>query len=104
MKLLALLFITLLSMNTEAKETIIEGVIASYDCGDNCYLTIIDKNKKQRVGLCSATACQSWNEKVFMPAKFKGKKVRVRVSQGVQYDGAGNVMGEMDAFAGIEWQ
>jgi hypothetical protein len=29
-----------------SKDRIIEGKIAGYECGDNCYLKIIDKNKK----------------------------------------------------------
>jgi hypothetical protein len=36
-----------------------------------------------------------------MPANFKNKKVKVGISIGQQYDAAGNVMGEMDAFETI---
>lgn len=74
------------------------GVIASYECGDNCYLTITDKQGVPHSGLCSAPLCDAWNEVAEMPAKFKNKKVKATVGTGTQYDGGGNVMGEMDAF------
>ena len=85
-----------------AKDKIIEGIISEYECGDNCYLTIIDAGGKEHIGLCTASLCQKWNEKVEMPAKFKGKKVRITVGKGLQYDAGGNVMGEMDAFKKID--
>lgn len=74
------------------------GVIASYECGDNCYLTITDKQGVPHSGLCSAPLCDAWNEVAEMPATFKNKKVKATVGTGTQYDGGGNVMGEMDAF------
>jgi len=79
----------------------LEGVIGSYECGDNCYLTIIDKQGDAHSGLCTAPLCDAWNEVAEMPANFKNKKVKVGISIGKQYDAAGNVMGEMDAFETI---
>ena len=35
-------------------------------------------------------------------AGYKGKRVKVTISQGQQFDGAGNVMGTMDAFKKIQ--
>jgi uncharacterized protein len=74
------------------------GVISSYDCGDNCYLTITDAKGEDHVGLCNAPMCDAWNEVAEMPAEFKNKSVTVGVGTGTQFDGGGNVMGEMDAF------
>ncbi|WP_295441306.1 hypothetical protein [uncultured Thiodictyon sp.] len=85
-----------------AKPTIIEGVISGFECGDNCYLTVRTANGQERAGLCSAPQCQKWNEKTSMPAKFKGRQVRITVNTGKQYDNEGNVAGEMDAFSQIE--
>lgn len=85
-----------------AKDKIIEGIISEYRCGDNCYLTIIDAGGKKHSGLCTASLCQKWNENVEMPAKFKGQKARIIVGKGVQYDGGGDVIGEMDAFEKID--
>jgi uncharacterized protein len=76
----------------------LQGVISSYDCGDNCYLTITDAKGADHIGLCSAPTCDSWNEVAEMPASFKNKPVEVVIGKGTQYDGGGNVMGEMDAF------
>ncbi|MBB1073094.1 hypothetical protein HUU62_01525 [Rhodoferax sp. 4810] len=82
-----------------AKDRIIEGVISEYECGDNCYLTIIKSNGKEHTGLCTAALCQKWNENAEMPVKFKGQKVRITVGKEFQYDGSGNVAGEpMDSF------
>lgn len=79
----------------------LEGVITSYECGDNCYLTITDKQGDAHSGLCTAPLCDSWNEIAEMPASYQNKKVKVGISIGKQYDAAGNVMGEMDAFETI---
>ncbi len=79
----------------------ITGTIKGFECGDNCYLTIKDSRGKERTGLCTAAACQSWNENTVMPKRFKGKRVRITVGKGKQLDGAGTVMGTMDAFKRI---
>ncbi|WP_051543447.1 SH3 domain-containing protein [Thiothrix lacustris] len=80
----------------------LEGTITAYECGDNCYLTITDKQGVEHSGLCSAPLCDAWNEVAEMPAKFKNKKVKASVGTGTQYDGSGTTaMGEMDAFEAI---
>lgn len=89
------------SHTTKASKTL-EGLITSYECGDNCYLVITDKQGEQHSGLCTATLCEPWNEVAEMPTKFQNQKVKVTVGTGTQYDGGGNVMGEMDAFETIK--
>lgn len=82
---------------------ILEGKIVRYECGDNCYLIIADQKGKQHTGLCHAKFCEaSWAWKT-MPARYKGKRVRVKVGKGKQYDGAGELMGTMDAFTKIQF-
>jgi uncharacterized protein len=80
---------------------ILEGVIESYDCGDNCYLTITDAQGEDHAGLCTAPLCQDWNANTEMPASFKNRKVKVTIGTGKQIDASGNVMGEMDSFDDI---
>lgn len=77
------------------------GKITSYDCGDNCYLTVRDDQGEDHVALCTADLCSQWNEVAAMPANYLNKKVKVSVGRGKQYDGAGTEMGEMDAFDSI---
>lgn len=77
------------------------GTIVSYECGDNCYLTVKDEQGTEHVALCTAPQCDSWNEVAAMPKSFLKKKVQVSVGRAKQYDGAGNEMGEMDAFDSI---
>ncbi|OQX02293.1 MAG: hypothetical protein BWK73_43245 [Thiothrix lacustris] len=86
------------STKTSAKTRTLEGVITSYECGDNCYLTITDKQGTEHSGLCTAPLCEAWNEMAEMPANFQNKRVKASVGTGTQQDGSGNVMGEMDAF------
>lgn len=86
----------------QSAKQIVKGVISDYGCGDNCYLTITTAGGKEISGLCTAPLCQQWNEKAEMPAEFKGKKVIVTVGKGFQYDGEGNVMGEMESFEKID--
>lgn len=76
----------------------LEGEIVSYECGDNCYLTVKDKAGTEHTALCTAALCDDWNAKAAMPASFIGKKVRIQVGEGKQVDGEGNVMGTMDSF------
>lgn len=77
----------------------IQGVIDSYECGDNCYLTIIDKQGEKHTGLCGAPLCESFSDATGIPSQYKNRKVQVSVGRGLQYDGGGEtVMGEMDEF------
>lgn len=79
------------------------GVIQSFECGDNCYLTIRLKNGKENTGLCVADVCEPWLERAEMPRRFIGKRVRVTVSAGQQVDGSGDAMGDFPAFSKIEF-
>ena len=86
-----------------AKDKTITGKIRGFECGDNCYLTIIDNKKAEQVGLCVAPQCQTWNEQVAMPCRYKGKRVTVTIGQAKQFDDSGNVMGEMMSFKKIQF-
>jgi hypothetical protein len=83
------------------KQIVIEGTIRSYECGDNCYLTVVDSAEKEHSGLCAASLCRSWNKAAAMPKSFIGKRVRVTIEKGNQYDAAGNIRGAFDAFSQI---
>lgn len=80
------------------------GTVSGFECGDNCYITIVDNAGKEHQALCSDDKpC----EKMMMGMDsdfggYKGKKVKVSVAKDKQYDGAGTVMGEMEAFKKIE--
>ncbi|CCV11097.1 hypothetical protein [Mesorhizobium sp. STM 4661] len=86
-----------------SKDRKITGTIRDFECGDNCYLTIVDRKKVEQVGLCSAPECESWNNQTAMPSRYKGKRVTVTVGQGQQVDDSGNVMGEMMSFTKIRF-
>src|SRR3712207_2687545 len=97
----------LLAIGTSAlaapKAGTLEGKIRKFECGDNCYLTIIDSNNKEHDGLCTAPECKPWNEVNAMPSRFKGQRAVVTVGRGIQVDGDGNVMGRMTAFKKIQF-
>lgn len=78
------------------------GTIRSYECGDNCYLTIVDARGKQHDGLCHALLCGAWNNAQEMPKRFIGRKVRVTITTGVQVNAEGDPMGDFPAFRKIE--
>ncbi len=82
-------------------KTMLTGRISSFECGDNCYLTIIEASGTEHTGLCTASACDPWNANTAMPAEYKNRKVKVGVGTGQQVDGSGAVVGEMDAFESI---
>jgi hypothetical protein len=86
-----------------AKDRKITGTILRFECGDNCYLAIVDSKKAEQVGLCEAPECRGWNERTEMPSRYKGKRVTVIVGQGTQVDDSGNVMGDMMAFTKIKF-
>lgn len=81
---------------------VIEGTISNFECGDNCYLTIIDKNGKEHTGLCLASICNPWTAVQTMPPRYKGRNVRATLGKGKQYNAAGKVMGTADAFTSIQ--
>ncbi|RUX90722.1 hypothetical protein EN935_33705 [Mesorhizobium sp. M7D.F.Ca.US.004.03.1.1] len=108
MKQLALALLVSVSLIAQcgpsfSKDSKITGTIRGFECGDNCYLTLVDRKKAEQVGLCSAPECESWNEQTVMPSHYKGKRVTVTVGQGQQVDDSGNVMGEMMSFTKIRF-
>lgn len=81
----------------------IVGKIVAFDCGDNCYLTVQTAEGTDVVGLCHAPQCAPWVEEQAMPKAMFGRKVRATVGMGKQTDGAGNVMGETEAFTALKF-
>lgn len=79
------------------------GTIQSYECGDNCYLTIETSDRTQLTGLCAAPLCEEWNEAVEMPADLVGRPVTVTLDVGTQLNGEGEVMGPFIAFVEIAY-
>ena len=77
------------------------GRIVSYECGDNCYLTIKTNSGREVTALCAAKGCAAWNEQAEMPRKFIGRRVEVTIGVGKQYDGSGNLMGDFPAFTKV---
>jgi hypothetical protein len=58
----------------------IDGKLSEFICGHVCYLTISDKKGKKHTGICDAPLCNAWWAKEgTMPAKYKGKRVRIKV-------------------------
>ena len=89
------------TQNSKTGGKTLEGIITGYDCGDNCYLSITDKQGEEHSGLCTAPLCEAWNQAAEMPASFLNKRVKASVGTDTQYDGGGTSMGEMDAFESI---
>jgi hypothetical protein len=79
----------------------IAGKIAEYECGDNCYLTIVDKVGHKHSALCAARECRPWNDAGRMPKQYIGKRAVVTISRGIQFDGNNDVVGYYPAFASI---
>ena len=84
-------------------EQAVVGTIVSFECGDNCYLTIATSERTKLTGLCAASACAPWNEAVAMPSDLVGKPVTVTLDIGSQLDGEGNDMGPFITFAEIAY-
>jgi len=101
--LLALGLLASLPVGAEAQDGTLMGAIRSFECGDNCYLTIVDASGHEQTGLCAAPECADWNEAASMPPEYEGRRVVVTLGQGVQTDAEGSVMGEMTAFTGIQF-
>lgn len=93
---------TAISAHDKPQPRTFEGTITSYDCGDNCYLTITDLQGQEQTGLCGASICELWGENESSFSRYQGKKVRITVDKGEQINGEGEVMVEMDAFVKIE--
>lgn len=104
MQIRALVFVaaTLLANGALAQSAPLQGRIKSFECGDNCYLTVVDARGREVTGLCVARACRPWNERTQIPRSLIGKTVQYTTGVGVQRDGAGNVMGRMTSFRTIE--
>lgn len=76
----------------------VEGRIVSFECGDNCYLTIQPDKGAEINALCGVGPCEKWAETAEMPASFVGRRVIGTLAKGMRYDGAGNKMGTYPSF------
>ena len=63
----------------------------------------MDDYGKTHVGLCSARECDSWVDESVLPVSAKGKRVKITVGRGTQFDGSGRAVGKMDAFTKIQY-
>ena len=86
-----------------AKPMEVTGVIAAFDCGDNCYLTIKKADGEDVYALCHAPQCAPWVEEQAIPKQMIGRKVTATMGKGKQTDGAGTVMGETEAFTKLKF-
>ncbi len=84
-----------------SKVDTVTAKIKSFECGDNCYLTITGADGKDVTGLCTADICKPWNDATEMPKDLIGRTISVKVGVGKQYDSAGNLMGEFPSFDNI---
>jgi hypothetical protein len=82
----------------------LRGKIVSYECGDNCYLTLVDEFGARHTGLCVADMCRPWNRVAEMPRRHIGRTVVATVGMGRQLDGGGNAVGRMLAFRTLRFQ
>lgn len=80
----------------------LRGRIERYECGDNCYLTIVDKSGVRHTGLCAARECEPWNKNAAMPRSMVGQWVIVTIEIGDQVDGEGATVAQMSAFTSIK--
>lgn len=76
----------------------VEGRIVSFECGDNCYLTLTTDAGAKVEALCGVGPCETWLETAEMPASFVGRRVIGTLGQGMRYDGGGNKMGKFPSF------
>lgn len=88
------------AQSSDAKVTL-TGVIKSFECGDNCYLTILTPSGDEVDGLCAAIQCEPWNQKTTIPRTLIGAHVTVDVDAGTQLDGEGNDVGSFRAFTSV---
>lgn len=75
---------TLWLVRAAQSDATLEGKIVSFDCGDNCYLTIKTKDA-QEIGLCVAPECDPWNAEAAMPKALIGKSVKATIGIGERY-------------------
>lgn len=74
--------------------------IVGFECGDNCYLNYRPITPAGRVApgepksaLCSVGPCAAWLVQQELPRKYAGRRARIVLGKGKQYDAEGNVVG-----------
>lgn len=80
----------------------VEGKIVSFECGDNCYLTVKPDTGAEINALCGVGPCAKWAETAEMPASFVGRRVIGTLAKGMRYDGDGNKMGTYPSFESLK--
>jgi len=65
----------------------LSGAIKSFECGDNCWLTITQPDGQEETGMCVAKTCVPCWENQTMPTTFVGKNVQVKLGVRWKVDG-----------------
>lgn len=72
---------------------VVSGVIAGFECGDNCYISIRTDDGADLDALCHAMECAPWVEAQKIPKAMVGREVKATLGKGRQTDAEGKVMG-----------
>jgi hypothetical protein len=67
---------------TPTQAETITGMLGVVQCGDRCYLMIVDAAGKSRWGWCVASECQRWLSDHQRALSFLGKTARVKTRPG----------------------
>ena len=86
---------------SSVKSVSAKGILSSYQCGDNCWLTITIENKEKSF-LCAAKECTDFDEATFKD-NYSGKKVQLKISKDDVVDGSGKKQGESESVTSIEF-
>ena len=72
-------------------------LIQSFECQDNCYLTVVDDDNVNSTYLCQVDLCSSWAESELSLANIIGRHADIFIASGEQVNSDGDVMGTMEA-------
>lgn len=89
--------------STSNKAKAVSGRLVKFECGDNCYLTILTDDGNEQTGLCGTGPCDAWNRKGFMPQTMVGKRVTVTLGIGQQVRGEDEPGGHMISFETVKF-
>lgn len=95
------IFLALVPSSVSAAGKPVEGKIVSFECGDNCYLTLRTDAGTQIEALCGVGLCKTWAEAAEMPAAFVGRRVGGTLGRAPRFDGDGNKMDMFPAFESL---
>lgn len=78
---------------SEPEQQKITAVLKRFECGDSCYVVVVNNAGREESFLCSAPICERWVDSGYLPVELRNQRVGITLSQKNLYTSSGKIAG-----------